>query len=261
MEDTEIASQIGKIKEAPRNWLTILGMLGPAYIWAAEYIGSGEVILSTRLGALFGLSIVWLAVWAIILKAFIGYGGACYTTFTGEGMIDMIARIPPGKWGVWVVGITELLAGAVSIGALITAGTVFANALVPFISPILWGWILSAIIIYLIWSGSVDRLKVIMTILVAVMVVGVVYTGYRLIPDFGALLSGIFTIEMPEVPVWAVEKYKVTNALREMIPILGWAGEDLRVNAGIPIGRWVQDTEWPSWASRESRLRNPSCDR
>lgn len=224
MEDTEIASQMGKIKEAPRKWLTILGMLGPAYIWAAEYIGSGEVILSTRLGALFGLSIVWLAVWSIILKAFIGYGGACYTTFTGEGMIDMIGRIPPGKWGVWVVGVAELLAGAVSIGALITAGTLFANALVPFISPVLWGWILSAIIIYLIWSGSVDRLKVIMTILVAVMVLGVIYTGYRLIPNFGSLLSGIFTIEIPEVPAWAAEKYRVTNVFKEMVPILGWAG-------------------------------------
>lgn len=224
MEEKGKESKMKEIQEAPRRWLTILGMLGPAYIWAAEYIGSGEVILSTRLGALFGFSIVWLAVWAIVLKAFIGYGGACYTTFTGEGMIDMIGRIPPGKWGVWVVGIVELLAGAVSIGALITAGTAFANALVPFISPILWGWILSAVIIYLIWSGSVDRLKVIMTVLVAMMVLGVLYTGYRLIPGFGSLISGIFVMKIPEVPAWAMEKYKVTNSLREMIPILGWAG-------------------------------------
>ncbi|MDH7500629.1 MAG: Nramp family divalent metal transporter, partial [candidate division NC10 bacterium] len=143
---------------------------------------------------------------------------------TGEGMIDMIGRIPPGKWGVWVVGIAELLAGAVSIGALITAGTVFANALVPFISPVLWGWILSIIIIYLIWSGSVDRLKVIMTVLVALMVIGVMYTGYRLIPGLGTLLSGIFVFQTPEIPAWAAEKYKVTSSLREMLPILGWAG-------------------------------------
>jgi Mn2+/Fe2+ NRAMP family transporter len=224
MEGKDKQSGLAMIQEAPRRWLTILGMLGPAYIWAAEYIGSGEVILSTRLGALFGFSIVWIAVWAIVLKAFIGYGGACYTTFTGEGMIDMIGRIPPGKWGVWLVGIGELAAGAVSIGALITACSVFTNALLPFLSPVLWGWILSAIIIYLIWSGSIDRLKVIQTVMVAIMVVGVLYTGYRLIPSFGALISGLFAIQIPQVPAWAAEKYKVTNPLRELVPILGWAG-------------------------------------
>jgi len=224
MEGKDKQPGLGMIQEAPRRWLTILGMLGPAYIWAAEYIGSGEVILSTRLGALFGFSIVWIAVWAIVLKAFIGYGGACYTTFTGEGMIDMIGRIPPGKWGVWLVGIAELAAGAISIGALITACSVFTNALLPFLSPVLWGWILSAIIIYLIWSGSVDRLKVIQTVMVVIMVLGVLYTGYRLIPSFGSLISGLFVMQIPQVPAWAAEKYKVTNPLRELVPILGWAG-------------------------------------
>jgi len=224
METERKETALAAIQEAPRNWLTILGMLGPAYIWAAEYIGSGEVILSTRLGALFGLSIVWLAVWSIILKAFIGYGGACYTVYTGEGMIDMIGRIPPGKWGVWVVGVVELMAGMVSIGALLTACSVFAHALFPFLSAIAWGWVLSVVIIYLVWSGSVDRLKVIMTVLVAIMVLGVIYTGYRIIPGFGSLLSGLFVFQVPPVPHWAAEKYQVTNSLREMVPILGWAG-------------------------------------
>lgn len=63
-----------------------------------------------------------------------------------------------------------------------------------------------------------------MTILVGILVLGILYTGFRMIPSFGSLISGLFVIKIPEVPAWAAEKYQVTNSLREMVPVLGWAG-------------------------------------
>ena len=36
---------------APKG-LAILAIVGPAFVWCAEYIGSGEVILATRMGAI-----------------------------------------------------------------------------------------------------------------------------------------------------------------------------------------------------------------
>ena len=42
---------------APRG-LAILAFVGPAFVWSAEYIGSGEVIIATRNGAIFGCSIL-----------------------------------------------------------------------------------------------------------------------------------------------------------------------------------------------------------
>ena len=77
------------INPAPRG-LAVLAVIGPAFVWCAEYIGSGEIILSTRMGAILGYSVLWAPVIGIILKTFIGAGGAHYTVCTGEGMIDML---------------------------------------------------------------------------------------------------------------------------------------------------------------------------
>ncbi len=38
------------LRVAPKG-LAILAMIGPSMVWAAEYIGSGEVIVATRTGA------------------------------------------------------------------------------------------------------------------------------------------------------------------------------------------------------------------
>lgn len=52
------------LKTPPRG-LAVLAVVGPSFIWCAEYIGSGEVILATRTGAILGHSVIW-AVWIMI---------------------------------------------------------------------------------------------------------------------------------------------------------------------------------------------------
>jgi len=43
----------------------LLLLVGPSIIWCPEFIGSGEVILATRTGAILGIGVIW-AVWLII---------------------------------------------------------------------------------------------------------------------------------------------------------------------------------------------------
>ena len=40
-----------QIQEPPRGF-AVLALVGPSFVWCAEYIGSGEVILATRTGAI-----------------------------------------------------------------------------------------------------------------------------------------------------------------------------------------------------------------
>ena len=75
------------IETPPARW-AILAVVGPSLVWAAEYIGSGEVILATRTGAIFGSSVLWAVVIGIFLKYWIAVSGARYTVCTGEGMIQ-----------------------------------------------------------------------------------------------------------------------------------------------------------------------------
>ena len=42
----------------PPTGLAILAVVGPAFVWCAEYIGSGEVILATRTGAILGTGVI-----------------------------------------------------------------------------------------------------------------------------------------------------------------------------------------------------------
>ena len=41
-----------QLAQAPKGWMLLM-VLGPGLMWCGEYIGSGEVILSTRSGAIF----------------------------------------------------------------------------------------------------------------------------------------------------------------------------------------------------------------
>ena len=110
----------------PPTGLTILALLGPSLIWVAEYIGSGEVILATRTGAILGTTILWAVVVGIFLKYWIGMCGARYTVCTGEGMIDMFDRIAgPRHWAVWIVLIVQFIAAIIAIAALANAAGIF----------------------------------------------------------------------------------------------------------------------------------------
>jgi len=72
------------IKKPPTG-LAVLAMVGPSFVWAAEYIGSGEVILATRTGAILGVTILWAVIIVVFLKFWIGMSGGRYTVCTGEG--------------------------------------------------------------------------------------------------------------------------------------------------------------------------------
>ncbi len=43
-------------KAAPKG-LAVLGLVGPGLIWSSEMIGSGEVILTTRVGSILGIGV------------------------------------------------------------------------------------------------------------------------------------------------------------------------------------------------------------
>lgn len=213
----------GPVKAPPRG-MAIFALVGPGLVWAGEYIGSGEVILCTRLGAIMGVAILWVPVMAIFLKYVIGMAGARYTVCTGEGMIDMFGRMPgPKNWVVWIVLFGQFAAGAVSIGGLAIAAAAFIHSLIP-VNQVVLGWIVSIFCVSVVWSGSFAPLKYIASSLVLVMVVGVICVAVRVAPGFEQLFLGLFGFRIPEIPAWAIESGAAgTNVWAEILPVLGWA--------------------------------------
>jgi Mn2+/Fe2+ NRAMP family transporter len=191
------------IPKAPRG-LALFAVLGPGLIWASEYIGSGEVILATRAGAILGLMVLWVPVMGILTKFWIGYAGAQYTVCTGEGMVDMMSRTPgPKNWVIWPVFIGQLLSGAIATGGLAASAGAFAQYFLPGVPIFLLGWVISLAVIAIVWSGEFNILKYIMSVLVLVIVVGVFDVARTTWPGWGIILHGSFGFAVPAVPEWA----------------------------------------------------------
>ena len=213
----------GHTIKTPPKGLAILAILGPSLIWAGEFIGSGEVILSTRVGAILGPTVLWAIVVGVVLKFWIGMAGARYTVCTGEGMIDMIARVPgPKNWGVWITLVAQSAAATISIGSIATAAGIFVHSLIG-ISPILAGWLVTVFALVVVWFNVFDFLKIIMSLFVVIIVLGVLYVSLTVFPGIGTILKGLL-FDVPTVPDWALVNNGVqANPWREILPLLGWA--------------------------------------
>ncbi len=209
---------------SPPKGLAVFLVLGPGLIWAGEYIGSGEVILATRTGAVLGLAALWVPTLAIFAKFWIGLAGAHYTVCTGEGMIDMMGRAPGSRyWALWPIFIGQICAGALSTGAIVTVASIFAGQLIPW-PPYLLGWIITALILALTWSGQFDLLKKGASVLVLIIIIGVFEVARATWPGWGPILSGLFLFQVPEAPEWVQAQSEVPlTAWGEILPLLGWA--------------------------------------
>jgi Mn2+/Fe2+ NRAMP family transporter len=210
------------IKRPPKG-LAMLAIVGPSLVWAGEFIGSGEVILATRVGAILGPTVLWAIVVGVLLKFWIGIAGARYTVCTGEGMIDMISRVPgPRNWGVWLTLVAQLAAGTIAIGSIAAAAGIFIHSLVG-ISPLVSGWLVTLFALAVVWSNKFNFLKLFMSLFVAIVVVGVLYIAVTVFPGFGTIMKG-FLFDVPAVPEWALAMGSVqSNPWREILPLIGWA--------------------------------------
>jgi len=210
------------VPTAPKG-LAILLVVGPSLVWAAEYIGSGEVIIATRTGAILGTAVLWAVVLGVFLKFWIGVAGARYTVCTGEGMIDMFDRIPgPRHWVVWIVLVVQLFCAIMSTGALATSAGSFMHSLVPCIDLRLCGLFAALFAVAVAWSGVFNVLKIVMSLFVLIIVIGAMYIAYRVFPGFAELGVGL-TGKLPPVPEWAAATDTVSDsAWQEILPVLGW---------------------------------------
>lgn len=227
-----------EIARPPRG-LAVLAVVGPSLVWCAEYIGSGEVILATRTGALMGMAALWAVVLAILLKYCIGLAGAHWSTVTGEGMIDLFDRMPgPRHWLVWLVLVIQFLAAIVSIGALANVAATFLNAVIRLSeSALAWGLIASVFAVFVAWSGRFSVLKIVMSGLVAIIVIGVFYVALRTMPPLSEIGRGLIGRGRLDIPDWAPGQIRARSVWYELLPLMGWAAGGFA--SQVWYGYWV----------------------
>jgi len=216
-----------KARKVPSGRWGLLLVLGPSLVWCGEYIGSGEVIIATRTGAVLGPAVLWAIVLGIFLKYWIGLCGARYAVATGEGMIDCFSRAPgPKNWLVWVVLLGQIPSAVCAVGGLAVAAATFLGALFPLgdYTRMIWVVVVTLFAFTVAWTGRFKILKHVMALLVTVIVVGVLYVALHSLPAVRDVLVGLFGFQVPEVPAWAREMdATIGTAWSEILPLIGWS--------------------------------------
>jgi Mn2+/Fe2+ NRAMP family transporter len=200
--------------------------LGPGFLWMVSAAGSGELLFSPRVGALYGYALLWALVAAVLLKWFINREIGRYTVCTGATVIDGFATIKgPKNWALYLILIPQLFVAVTTIAGL--AGSA-ATALVLTLSGDIRIWTISSILVstaLVVW-GRYRIIELVATILAVLLSLAAIIAAITVFPDMAELAKGFIPKTPPDV---------------EYGEILPWLGFMLSGAAGmIWYSYWIQ---------------------
>ncbi len=174
--------------------------LGPGLIVTGSIVGSGELILTTSLGAKAGFTLLWLIILSCMIKIFLQIELGRFTISSGETTLDGFQRMPGPRLGVsWIIWCWL----AMAIGSLIQLAGILAATAEPFImlwkgaSPHLWTSLMAGATMVLLSTGRYRLVELPTTIMVFLftatsLLIGLSLQGTELYAIRGSdLLSGL----------------------------------------------------------------------
>lgn len=91
---------------APRNFRGILQQLGPGLIISAVIVGSGELIVTPKLGAEEGFKLLWFIILGCVLKVFVQIELGRYAITRGRTTLEALNTLPGPRilvsWVLWI---------------------------------------------------------------------------------------------------------------------------------------------------------------
>lgn len=190
----------------PLRWLTIFG---PGAIMASLTIGTGELIFSSRGGAIFGYRILFLFVVISLLKWVLVYSTARHMVLTGAHPFERWLSLPgPRGWlpavmfvfavvcfPIWVSFhssvIGDLIAGLTGTKQLLNGATIH-----------LWGAVILVTVVSLALAGGYAALERIQLLVVSAMLIAMIFSLVLLKPDWWQMLMGAVLPQTLEYPNW-----------------------------------------------------------
>lgn len=170
--------------------------LGPAVITAALVFGPGSLTITSKLGAIYGYSLLWVVVLSTTLMITFTQMGARIGIATNQSLLSTIR----GKWGKATsvfLGIGFFLTSAsFQAGNSIGAGLAFSESFNT--SPVPWIIIITLSAISLLFFKSFYKiLEKVMILMVGLMLVSFLFTLLLSRPDFVAVVKG-FVPALPD---------------------------------------------------------------
>lgn len=216
----------------PARWVAIFG---PGAIMASLTIGTGELIFSSRGGAIFGYRILFLFVVISVLKWILVYSTARHMVLTGAHPFERWLALPgPRGWlpavmfvfaalcfPIWVSFhasvLGDLFAGLTGTKELLNGATIHV-----------WGAGILMAVVALALAGGYTALERIQLVLVSTMLFAVMVSLVLLKPDWWQMLLGTVLPQPLEYPEWLLSD---TQPLAQRI-----AATPVWVEASVYVG-------------------------
>ncbi len=197
----------------PRTAAEWLRVFGPGAVVASLTIGTGELVFSSRGGALFGYDILFLFAVIAVLKWGLVTASARHMVLTGvhpyERMLDL-----PGPRGWMPILLLTMSVLCVPVWMAFHAGV--TGNLISWITgttqvfhgglDYIWGMVLLFGVLLLVFSGSYQVLERVQMAIVAALLLGAAISLLLYQPDWSALFKGFLPSPL-RWPGWAERKY------------------------------------------------------
>ncbi len=180
------------IQEPPKSLWTALAQIGPGIILAGSIIGSGELLLTTGLGAKYGFVFLWLILLSCVIKVFVQVELGRYAISSGLPTLTAFDTIPGPRLGAhWLAWwwLMMMSASIFQVGGMAGGVGQALNMVFEDVSPWLanrlagqwpsiaeeivkrpehpWALLTTIACVALLASGGYKRIEVITTVLVA----------------------------------------------------------------------------------------------
>src|SRR5205807_4648521 len=87
------------IRPPPKSLLAALAQIGPGIVLAGSIVGSGELILTTSLGADWGFVFLWLILFSCVIKVFVQIELGRYAISSGQPTLTPLDSLPGPRVG------------------------------------------------------------------------------------------------------------------------------------------------------------------
>jgi manganese transport protein len=132
------------LQEPPRSLWSALKKIGPGIILAGSIVGSGELLLTTSLGADYGFAFLWLILFSCVVKVFVQIELGRYAISSGKPTLAALDELPGPRWRVhWLVWwwLAMLLATVSQLGAMVGGVAQALNLAMPGVSKTFAEWL------------------------------------------------------------------------------------------------------------------------
>ncbi|MGO1515828.1 MAG: Nramp family divalent metal transporter [Agrococcus casei] len=230
------------VQKAPTRFRERFKYLGPGIITSAMIVGSGELIVTTSLGAQAGFALLWMVIIASTVKVWVQLELAQWTIITGKPALEGYASIGPKVKGLGIINYAWIimeLCKALQRGGIIggTAGALSILAPVigePLSGPSLafWAIVTTLTVIAMMITAKysvVERICVVAIVVLTAITVGLaavlpmtdyaysaadIASGLTFAIPAGALgfavamfgITGVGAEEMTAYTYWCIEK-------------------------------------------------------